>query len=99
MKKAKWELKFYLCDKFRWLNYYSNIHLRWKDKYGTPRCENVPHFYFEWLWFGMYGSKGDDQYWEQWLWVNKYYHGNVEQARLEWGWIDSHTKKTTWIDY
>lgn len=99
MKKPKWDLRVYFCYKFTWLPVFSHNELLWKDKFGTPRCEREPSFKFEWLWFGFYGSKGCDQYWEQWLWVNKYHGGDVEKARKEWEWVDYDTKESSWIDY
>jgi hypothetical protein len=71
----------------------------WKDKFNTPRCELSPSFRLEWLWFGIYGVWGDDQYWEQWLWIHEYNDGNVEKAKETWGWVDWETKESTWIDY
>jgi len=99
MKKAKFKLGFYKSYQFRWMPYLLTRKLMWKDKFGSPRCEWEPHFCFEWLWFGCFGSWGDDQYWEQWLWVNIYYKGDYEKAKAEWGWISMETRQSTWIEY
>lgn len=99
MKKPKFNLQIYKNYRFRWLPHFYKTKLRWKDKFETPRCERSPSFEFTWLWFGIYGVWGDDQYWEQWLWVNEYYKGDYEKAKQEWPWVDYETKQSTWIDY
>lgn len=99
MKKPKWRFQFYKGYQFRWRVYFHKNKLMWKDKFETPRCEREPSFTFEWLWFGIYGSQGDDDFWEQWLWVYEYYHGDYQKAKEEWPWVDCFTKKSTWIDY
>lgn len=98
MKKAKFKIWFYRQSIFFWLPKLSIQKLRWKDKFGTPRCEHVPDLRFEWFWFVVYGAWGDDDYWEQWLWLNKYCDGDYERAKKEWGWTDMNGK-STWIDY
>lgn len=99
MNKPKFRMWFYKNYKFVWIPHLIKENLKWKDKFNTPRCEIKPHFRFEWLWFGIYGIWGDDQYWEQWLWIYKYYNGDIDKAKKEWGWIDLNTKESTWIDY
>jgi hypothetical protein len=99
MKKAKFKLSFYKNYKFVWFPYFFKQKLLWKDKYETPRCEREQYFKIEWLWFGIYGILGDDDYWEQWLWVYKYNNGDIIKAKQEWGWVDFETKQSTWIDY
>ena len=99
MKKAKFNFKFYINYKFLLIPYFTKQELMWKDKYDTPRCEREPYFKIEWLWFGIYGVWGDDNYWEQWLWVYKYNNGDIEKAKQTWGWINSETGESTWIDY
>ena len=99
MKKPKFNLSLYNNYKFVWIPYFIKRKLMWKDKFETPRCEREPYFMFEWLWFGIYGVWGDDQYWEQWLWINEYHNGDVEKAKSEWGWVNRETKESTWIDY
>lgn len=99
MKKAKFTLRFYKNHEFLFIPHFYKQKLMWKDKFDTPRCEREPHFYFTWLWFGVYGVWGDDEYWEQWLWVYKYNDGDVEKAKREWGWVDSETKESTWKNY
>ena len=99
MKKPKFDIRFYKNYKFVWIPNLFRQKLRWKDKFETPRCERVPHFLFEWLWFAVYGEWGDDHYWEQWLWVYKYCDGDIEKAEKEWGWTDYDTKESTWINY
>jgi hypothetical protein len=99
MKKAKFRLTFFTNFRFVWIPYFIKQELLWKDKFHDPRCEREPYFRFEWLFWGIYGVWGDDQYWEQWLWVNKYYDGNYQKAKESWGWVDSDTKQSTWIDY
>lgn len=99
MKKAKFKLSFYKNIYFYFIPRFYYQKLRWKDKFNTPRCEREPHFKFEWLWFGIYGVWGDDQYWEQKLWIDEYNNGDIEKAKKEWGWIDFYTKESTWIDY
>lgn len=99
MKKAKFNLQFYKNYKFVWLPYFIKQKLMWKDKFATPRCERIPYFRFEWLWFGIYGEWGEDQYWEQWLWIHKYHGGDEVKAEKEWGWTDMKTKKSSWKHY
>ncbi len=99
MKKAEFRLQFYKNYKFNWIPYFLRMKLVWKDKFDSPRCEIVPFFRIEWMWFGVRGTWGDDQYWEQWLWIYKYHNGNYEEAKQDWGWVDMTTRKSTWIDY
>lgn len=99
MKKAKFKLQFFKNYRFLWLPQFWKTKLRWKDKFETPRCEMEPSFKLEWLWFGIYGSWGDDEYWEQWLWFKYYSNENYEAAKETWPWIDSETRKSSWIDY
>ena len=96
MKKPIWNYQFYISHYFNLIPSFNKNKLLWKDKFNSPRCELIPQFKFEWLWFGFYGSQGTDEYWEQWLWVYKYHQGDIEKARKEWGWVDYYTKKSTW---
>jgi hypothetical protein len=98
MKKAKWKIKFYK-NKFSLILFFHRNKLQWKDKFGSPRCEYAPSFRFEWFGFGIYGTLGDDNYWEQWLWIYEYHFGDIGQAKATWGWIDMDTNKSTWKDY
>jgi len=99
MKKAKFSLQFYVSYRFLWFPQFTKTKLRWKDKFETPRHEMSPSFKFEWLWFGIYGSWGDEEYWEQWLWFKYYSDEDYKKAKATWPWIDSETKKSTWINY
>lgn len=99
MNRAKLSTTFYRLRYFRILPFYESLELIWKDKFQTPRCQSIPSFRFEWLWFGIYGQWGDDQYWEQWLWIHEYHDGDVQKAKDSWGWRDIKTNKSTWIDY
>ncbi|MFA5207451.1 MAG: hypothetical protein WC428_02225 [Candidatus Paceibacterota bacterium] len=96
MKKAKWVFQFYKSYCFKLIPNFRKNKLLWKDKFESPRCELIPQFRFEWLWFGFYGAQGNDEYWEQWLWLYKYCNGNIEKAKETWGWTDYYTKKSTW---
>ena len=98
MKRAKFNLKLYKNYRFLFLPKLVYNKLLWKDKFNSPRCELEPSFKFEFLWFGIYGIWGDDDYWEHWLWVNKYHNGDIIKAKNEWGWIDYKTQKSTWND-
>lgn len=83
----------------------------WKDKYDTPRFENVPYIWIHIFIFNFIYYWGitnyDDEYWEQALWY-LYYSGtitqelgkvpNIEIARKNWPWQDHETKKSTWND-
>ncbi len=98
--KAKFQLKFYKNQyRFNWTPYFIKRKLRWKDKFETPRCETEPYFRFEWLWFGIHGMWGDDQYWEQWLWIYEYNQGDIKKAKESWPWTSMETKESTWVDY
>ena len=107
MKKPKFTLQFYnnfstwtpFYNKyFRWLPYIKRGELMWKDKFNTPRCEREPYFRVEWLWFGVYGAWGDDQYWEQWLWIYEYNNGDYQKAKETWEW-ETMEGESTWVDY
>lgn len=83
----------------------------WKDKYDTPRFEEVPFikitlfskFVFLIYWTVKEGQ--NDEYWEQVLWY-LYYNNTVSQglikvpdletAKESWPWTDMRTNKTTW---
>ena len=85
----------------------------WKDKYDTPRFEEVPFikitlfskFVFLIYWTVKEGQ--NDEYWEQVLWY-LYYNNTVSQglikvpdletAKESWPWTDMRTNKTTWKD-
>lgn len=99
MRKAKLKIHFNKNYRFLWIPYFIKRDLMWKDKFETPRCEHVPYFMFEWLWFSIYGHWEDDQYWTQWLWINKYHNGDIDVAKEEWGWTDMKTGKSTWKEY
>ena len=99
MKRPEFTLQSYVNYKFLWIPFFIRRKLMWKDKFNSPRCEREPYFKLEWLWFGVYGVWGDDDYWEQWLWVYKYCGGDEEKAKETWGWVDFETKESTWIDY
>jgi len=94
--KPNWSFHFYKYWNFRLIPHYMHTKLWWKDKYNSPRCERVPHYRFEWLWFGINIEQGDDQSWEQWIWVHKYCDGDIEKARETWGWVSGKTKQSTW---
>lgn len=98
MKKPKWKWHFYNSF-FRWLPLIQKKKLRWKDKFGTPRCEWAPSIHIEWLWFALRGIRGDDDYWEQWLWIHYWHNEDVEKAKETWSWVDMETKESTWVDY
>jgi len=82
--------------RFRWLPYIYRRKLMWKDKFATPRCEMVPQFKIEFLWWVFLMEWGCDQYWEQWLWVTEYNGGDYLLAEETWGWTDMNTGKSTW---
>lgn len=95
-KKPKLNLKFYTMS-FSWKPFMDyNRELKWKDKFNSPRCELEPFLRIEFLWFGLFIIRGDDQAWEQWLWVHKYNEGDVELAKETWPWRNMYTKKSTW---
>jgi len=96
--KAKFNLRAYR-NKFSIVPSFYTSKLMWKDKFASPRCEIIPHFEFQWLWFGLYGSWGDYHYWEQWLWTHKYCDGDIKRAKETWGWVDMETNESTWVDY
>ena len=98
MKKPKFELRFYKNYIFMWLPFFEKRKLMWKDKFATPRCECDPYFNLGWLWWGVRGTWGDDEYWEQWLWVYEYHDGDITKAKKEWQWFDGDTKLSTWDD-
>lgn len=85
--------------RFKWIPYFSLLRLRWKDKFGTPRCELKPSLRFNWLGFEISFILGDDQYWEQWLWIKKYNNGDEKKAKENYPWIDVFTKESAWKDY
>lgn len=78
----------------------------WKDKYDSPRYENVPpyiwiHLYkinFIWYW-DLYPHQIMDtsDYWEQALWYLYYTpEHTIEKARETWPWKDTYEYKSTW---
>jgi hypothetical protein len=99
MKKAKIFYGVYKNYCFNWKPIIMTNRLLWKEKWGTPRCEIIPQFRFDWLWFGFYISVGDDQYWEQWLWWKKYSDSDIIKAEKTWPWVNLETKKPSWKKY
>ena len=97
MKKPKFKLSFYKNWGWNWLPYFYYNKLLWKDKFETPRCEHEPQFDLKFLWFGIFGIWGDDNYWEQWLWIKYYCDGDIKKAKETWGWTDM-KNKSTWKD-
>ena len=98
-KKPKWTFQFYKNYKFVLFPKTDKLkHLKWKDKFNSPRCEKPPFIEIQWLWFGFYAIQGDDNQWEQWLWVHFYNDGDVDEAKKNWEWFDLETKKSTWND-
>lgn len=97
MKNPK--IYFYACKNYAFNIRFTRRGLRWKDKFGTPRCESVPYLEIEFLWWVFRWSRGDDQFWEQKLWIDIWHAGDEEKAKKDWGWVDMETKKSTWIDY
>jgi hypothetical protein len=92
-------MKWYKNSKFIILPFFKKNKLLWKDKFETPRCELIPQYRLEWLWFGLNCSWGNEDYWEQWLWIHEYNNGDEEKAKSTWPWIDYETKQNTWINY
>ena len=99
MKRPKFHIRLYRNYFFNIVPIFRHNRLRWKDKFNSPRCEREPSFDFKWIGFGIYGSWGDDDYWEQWLWVSKYYGGNYEEAKKNWPWTIYETGESSWKDY
>ena len=99
MRKPKWFLYYNKTYEFHLLPEFKYFPLRWKDKFGDPRCEQSPYFYIRWLWFDISGSKESDQYWEQWLWIHKYNGGDEKQAKERWGWINMDTHESSWKEF
>lgn len=97
IKRPDFKLSFRKNHSWFWLPRFTRTGLRWKDKWSTPRCEREPHFYFEWMWFVIYGVWGCDQYWEQRLWIKVYNDGDYEKAKAEWPWRNGNSE-STWID-
>jgi hypothetical protein len=101
--KPKKNWHFYINYTFTFFSF-RKTKLGWKDKFNTPRCERVPSYQIEFLWWGFYIEFGDDQYWEQRIWWHFYCDEDYEKAKKEWPWREWTTyegfeKKSTWIDY
>jgi len=74
-------------------NFVLQRELLWKDKFGTPRVEILPHLIFNWLWLDLYVSKGGEDEWEWWLWLHKYNKGNLREALSSWPWRTIHSEE------
>ena len=82
----------------------------WKDKYSTPRFENIPYiwihiwkFNFIWWWSLKNPELSDlDDYWEQALWYLFYYNEykmnkpDILAASNYWPWEDYKEHKSSW---
>jgi len=99
-KPPRWRLYFSMVRGlfFIFEKSYSLKSPRWKDKWETPRCEQVPYIRIMFLWFDFYFFKGSEEEWEKYLWIHVYHDGNEDKARGEWGWIDPDTKESTWFN-
>ena len=87
-KSPKWNFCFYrysiknaMYDPF-----FQSNQLEWKDKFHTPRCERLPLIKFNFLFFKLCITQGDDHYWERWLWIHEYNDGDEDKARETWKW-------------
>jgi len=73
-----------------WFGWKPNLVLQkkllWKEKFGTPRVEILPHLIFIWLWIDIYIYKGTEDEWEWWLWLHKFNKGNLQEALGNWPW-------------
>lgn len=83
---------------FQWVPHWEYQDLQWKEKWGTPRCQVLPKFTFEWFWWVLTITWGSDEYWEQYLWLNNFYDGDKAKAEDMWPWTDM-DDKSTWGKY
>lgn len=98
IKKPKFKIRLRKNFTFRFFPRLTRRKMEWKDKWNVPRCEHVPHFYFEWLWFVIYGEWGCERYWEQLLWITEYNDGDYAKAKSTWPWTHGTSKESTWND-
>lgn len=99
MRKPKND--WYIC-KYHVFNFIPKItinELLWKDKWDSPRVEQLPSVFIRWLWWELGIISESDQYYEQTLWKDKYCDGDLTRAKYSWPWINPITKLSTWIDY
>mgnify|MGYP000205631986 FL=1 len=89
-KKPKWNIT-PLINKS-----YSLQEPLWKDKYNSPRVEQVPFIEIILFGYSFYFRKGDEDYWERYLWIHKYNNSNEQLAIDKWCWIDGVTRVSTW---
>ena len=77
-----------------WIVNYSR--LIWKDKYGTPRTEQIPHIGIRI--FGAYFQIlfGDDEWWEQRIWWKHYCNNDYLKAKSTWRWVSHPSNESTW---
>lgn len=97
IKKPKFQIFLRRNHSFFWFPRLTRRRLSWKDKWGTPRCEDSPHFYLEWTWLVLSGFWGCDGYWEQKLWITEYSDGDHTKAKATWPWKNS-ANESTWVD-
>jgi hypothetical protein len=98
IKKPKFQIFWRKNHSWFWIPRITKSKLMWKDKWSTPRCEREPHFYFEWMWFIVYGVWGCDRYWEQRIWIKVYNEGDYEKAKSTWPWSTGKNNESTWRD-
>jgi hypothetical protein len=99
MKNIKTKVMFMPSYFFSWKpKVYFNRKLKWKDKYKTPRVEELPKLRIDWLGFTFEYVNGTEEYWERYLWVHKYNDGDESLAEETWPWRNEN-KKSTWLKY
>lgn len=89
MKKPRFRISSRLLKKSNFsfkMKFYYVKRLAWKDKFESPRVEQIPQLLISWLWFQLDIIRGNDDDWEWWLWVTKYSGGDVEKAIETWPW-------------
>jgi hypothetical protein len=94
--KRKYRIYFCKDYRFRLIPEIVANRLRWKDKFGTPRCELPPRLEINWLGGSVLFIIGEDEYWEKWLWIKYYNDGDKKKAKETWPWVDLKTRQSTW---
>ena len=90
VNKPKWHIQFRLLKNSLFsFEFRKTIckELLWKDKFNSPRVENIPKYLFSWLWFQLDIIQGNDDDWEWYLWVEKYSNCDIDKAVETFPWM------------
>lgn len=79
-----WNFTFHKSNYFAWWPRFTKTHLDWKDKFGCPRVDSVPGYYFCIGFWQINLVQGDDNDWEFYFWINKFNDGDLQAAIETW---------------